>query len=166
MIKFPTLVGSCYSNLKVMLFGLPTVKLIPLALLLTYVATLPSVISVLVSPESPIGGPGWGKQDVFRMILFGCVLAPLLETAFHQWACLRILQKLRCRASVAILVSSAVFGLAHDYSIPYMATAFLGGVVLSTVFVIESKRNGHPFLATLTVHALRNWITTTYILLV
>ncbi|MFT4065172.1 hypothetical protein [Paraburkholderia sp.] len=40
----------------------------------------------------------------------------------------------------------------------------LVGVILATVFVIEDRRNGRPFIATVAVHVLRNGITTAVIL--
>jgi uncharacterized protein len=154
-----------YQTLRVRLFALSTIRLVIFALLMLFVATLPSVISVLLYPDFHIGGPGWGKDNVNRMILWGCVLAPLLETTVHQWACLRILEKFRVRALAGIFMSSLGFAVAHDYSVPYMLTAFLSGVILSTVFVVERKRNGSPFMTTLTVHALKNWIASAYLLL-
>jgi hypothetical protein len=42
---------------KDIVLALPTWKLIPLALLLTYVATLLSVVTVLVYPGYHLGGP-------------------------------------------------------------------------------------------------------------
>ncbi|MDR5753862.1 MULTISPECIES: CPBP family intramembrane glutamic endopeptidase [unclassified Caballeronia] len=152
-------------KLKMMLFALSTTRLIIFALLLLFVATLPSLALLLLNPDLQFGGPGWGADNVGRMILWGCVLAPLLETIVHQWACLRILEKLRVRASVAIVLSSLGFAAAHDYSVPYMLTAFFSGVVLSTVFVVERKKRGYPFLATLAVHALKNWIVSAHLLL-
>lgn len=47
---------------------MPTVKLILLALVLTYVATIPTIIYSIFHPEVKLGGPGWGKDDVVKML--------------------------------------------------------------------------------------------------
>lgn len=42
---------------------LPTVLLVPLALVLTYAATMPTVVYFSFHPEATLGGPaGWGKM--------------------------------------------------------------------------------------------------------
>jgi len=84
---------------------LPTIKLIPLALVFTYVASGPTIALAVFHPGMQLGGLAWGRKDLIRIIVLGCIVAPLL------------------------------------------------------VFAIEDARGGHPFLAPLAVHALRNWIT-------
>jgi membrane protease YdiL (CAAX protease family) len=148
-----------------MLFELSTSKLIALGLLMLFAATLPSAIAVALMPDYQLGGPDFSKQSPLRTIFLGCVIAPLLETLINQWACLRLLEKLRVNASVAILISSFVFAVLHYYSFAYMMTAFFSGVVLSTVFTIERCRRGHPFLATFATHAMKNWIASAFLLL-
>lgn len=154
-----------YQRLKSMLFELSTAKLMALGLLMLFAATLPSAIASALMPGYQLGGPGFSRQSPLRTILLGCVIAPLLETLINQWACLRLLEKFSVNASVAILISSFVFAVLHDYSFAYMVTAFFGGVVLSTVFTIERRRRGHPFLATLAIHAMKNWIASAFLLL-
>jgi uncharacterized protein len=147
-------------EIKGWLIRLPTTKLIALALLGTYLAALPMVLCApfLTSGQS-VGGPGFGKHDILRMVLMGCIAAPLIETALNQWGCLRLLKKLRCKTSIAISISALIFGLCHNYSAPYVIFGTLVGAILSTVFAIEDARKGHPFIATFAVHALRNGIT-------
>lgn len=140
------------------LTGLPTVKLVLLAFVCTYVAAIPTIAFAVFHPGTPFGGPGWGKSDLLRILLLGCLLAPLLETAITQWACIRLLEKLRFPTGMAIVVSAAFFASGHNYSTLYMCMTFLIGLVLASVFAIEDARDGHPFLATLAVHALRNWV--------
>ncbi|MGC2962606.1 CAAX prenyl protease-like protein [Paraburkholderia sp. GV068] len=108
--------GGKLQKLKAVLLELPTPLLIGLGLLLLFVATLPSVVSVLLYPDSQIGGPDWNKKQIWRVILWGCLLGPLLETAVHQWACLRVLEKFGVKAMLAIALSSFGFGVAHYYS--------------------------------------------------
>ena len=100
-----------------------------------------------------------GKHHIVKTIVFGCIAAPLIETVVNQWGCIRLLRKLRCRTGVAMGVSALIFGLGHNYSGPYIFYATLVGAILATVFVVEDARKGHPFIATLAVHALRNGIT-------
>lgn len=152
--------GIYLQKIKFWLLELPTVKLIALALVSTYAAALPVILYLLfVAPGQSLNGPHLGKHDVLKVIVMGCIAAPLIETAVMQWGCLRLLKKLRCRTGVAIGISALLFGLSHNYSSAYILFGVLVGAVLATVFVIEDARNGRPFLATWAVHLLRNGIT-------
>lgn len=152
--------GTYLRKTRSWLLGLPTAQLIALALVGTYVAAVPSILySLLLAPGQTIGGPDLGKHDVFKMLVVGCIAAPLIETAVHQWGCLWLLKKLRCKARIAIGISALLFGLSHNYSGTYILMGVLSGAVLAMVFVIEDTRNGRPFLATWAVHSLRNGIT-------
>jgi membrane protease YdiL (CAAX protease family) len=147
-------------EIKPWLFRLSTTKLIALALVSTYLAALPLFLCApfLMSGQS-LGGPDLGKHDILKMVLMGCIAAPLIETAINQWGCLRLLKKLRCKTGVAISISALIFGLGHSYSAPYVFFGTLVGAIFAMVFAIEDARKGHPFIATFAVHALRNGIT-------
>jgi hypothetical protein len=147
-----------FQRLVKWLIELPTTRLIPLAFVSTYVVSIPTIAFAVLHPGMLPGGPGWGKNDLIKMIVLGCILAPLLETAVMQWACIRLLKKLRLPTGMAIVFSAAFFGLGHSYSILYICMMFFVGLVLASVFAIEDARAGHPFLATLAVHTLRNWV--------
>ena len=148
------------ARLKSWLFALPTAKLIFLALLATYLGTIPTIVYSLFNPDAFFGGPHWGKHRIVSMILFACIVAPLAETAINQWGCLRLLEKLKCRRDVAVVISAVLFGLGHNYSGSYIVFAFFAGLALAGVFVIEDARGGRPFLVTAAVHAMRNGIST------
>jgi uncharacterized protein len=153
-------------SIKNWLTQLPTIKLVPLALVFTYLATVPAIAVAILHPGTQLAGPDWGKHDLVKMIVLGCILAPLIETALMQWGCMRLLGKLRVKTRVAIVVSAALFGLSHSYNMSYVMTTFLVGVVLASVFAIEDARGGRPFLATLAVHALRNGMSAAFVLFV
>jgi membrane protease YdiL (CAAX protease family) len=150
----------CRQEIERWLFGLSTTKLIALALMSTYLAVLPLLLCApFLNSGQSLGGPDLGKHDTLRMVLMGCIAAPLIETAINQWGCLRLLQKLRCKTGVAISISALIFGLSHSYSAEYVFLGTLVGAILAMVFAIEDAREGHPFIATFAVHALRNGIT-------
>ncbi|WP_233828588.1 CPBP family intramembrane glutamic endopeptidase [Paraburkholderia sp. ZP32-5] len=152
-------------KLKRWLFELPTIKLIVLAWVSSYVVALPPVLYAnFVTSTQSFGGPDMGKHAIVKMIVFGCIVAPLIETTINQWACLRLLKRFRCATGIAIGISALIFGLGHYYSAAYVVMATLIGAILATVFVIEDTRNGHPFIATLAVHVLRNGATTLLVL--
>jgi membrane protease YdiL (CAAX protease family) len=154
-------------KIKCWLFALPTGKLIALGLIGSYAAAFPLLLAgFFMKSGQSLPGPNLGKHDVTKMIVLGCIAAPLIETAVNQWGCLRLLKKLRCKTGIAIGISALLFGLGHNYSGPYVIFGILAGVVLATVFVIEDARNGRPFLATLAVHVLRNGITAVIMLFV
>jgi hypothetical protein len=137
-----------------------------IALLLTYAAAAPVLLAALTMSDLQLGGPGFEKRGLGSMILFGCLIAPMLETAVNQWACIRLLNRFGCRTAIAIVISALLFGLGHSYSVVYILMTFTIGLVLAATFVIEDRRGGSPFLVTMTVHAMRNGITTLYYVLV
>lgn len=155
------ILGTSRQKMTFWLLELPTAKLILLAWIGTYATVLPVLLySFILESGKNVGGPNMGKHDIVKMIVLGCVAAPLIETAVNQWLCLRILKKLRCRAGVAIAISALLFGVAHNYSGASILFASFAGAILATVFVIEDARDGRPFLATWAVHLLRNATST------
>jgi hypothetical protein len=152
--------GVCMEEIKRWIFKLSTAKLIAFALMSTYLAVLPLLLyAPFAPPGQAVVGPDLGKHDVLKMILMGCIAAPLIETVIIQWGCIRLLKKLHCKTGLAICISALIFGLGHSYSASYVFLGVLVGAILATVFVIEDARKGRPFLATLAVHVLRNGIT-------
>lgn len=151
----------CVQESKRWLFRLSTTELVALALVSSYLVTLPLLLCapLFITGQLP-GGPDLGKHAVLKIILLGCIAAPIVETAINQWGCLRLLKRLGCRTGVANCISALIFGLCHSYSTPYVLLGILVGAILATVFAIEDARKGHPFLATVAVHALRNGIAT------
>jgi len=141
---------------------LPSLPLMLVALLLTYVATAPALVLALAKSDLSIGGPEFVKHGLGPMILIGCLIAPVLETAVNQWACIRLLNRFGCGTATAIVVSALFFGLGHTYSLAYVLVTFNIGLVLAATFVIEDRRGGSPFLVTMAVHAMRNGMTTVY----
>jgi uncharacterized protein len=132
------------------------------ALLLTYVATAPLVVLVLAIPNLSVGGPEFARHGLGAMIVVACLIAPILETAVNQWACIRLLNRFGCGTATAIIISALLFGLGHTYSLAYVLVTFNIGLVLAATFVIEDRRGGRPFLVTMAVHAMRNGMTTLY----
>ncbi|WP_087686502.1 CPBP family intramembrane glutamic endopeptidase [Pandoraea sp. PE-S2R-1] len=143
---------------------LPSVPLMFVALLLTYTAAIPVILVTLAMPELSLAGPGLGNRGAGAMILLGCLIAPLLETAVFQWACIRLLNRFKCPTGITIAISATLFALAHTYSAVYVLMTFVVGLVLAATFVIEDQRGGRPFLVTMAVHMMRNAITTVYFL--
>lgn len=151
---------ACMQETQCWIVKLSTAKLIAFALMSTYLAVLPLLLyAPFAPPGQTLGGPDLGKHDFLKMVLMGCIAAPLIETVIIQWGCLRLLKKLHCKTGLAICISALIFGLGHSYSVPYVFLGILVGAILATVFVIEDARKGHPFIATLAVHVLRNGIT-------
>lgn len=143
---------------------LPSIPLAFLALVLSYTAAIPIIVIALVRPDISFDGPNLGSRGLVAMILLGCLIAPIIETAIFQWACIRLLDKFGFSTGYTIVISAVLFGSAHTYSPPYMVMTFVVGLVLGATFVIEDRRGGRPFLVTMAVHMMRNAVTAVYFL--
>ncbi|TDV19397.1 CPBP family glutamic-type intramembrane protease [Paraburkholderia caballeronis] len=153
-------------SLKARANALAPLPLMAVALLLTYATVIPASLVALVDPHFAAGGPQLEKKGIAAMLLVGVIVAPLVETALTQWACIRLLRRFGCRAGVAMFASAALFGIAHTYSLFYMLMMAWVGLVLAAVFVIEDERGGRPFVLTASVHAMHNGIAALYFIFV
>lgn len=89
----------------------------------------------------------------------GSFVAPLVETFLFQYLPIEILKKKLSRGYLLIF-SSALFGLSHFYSIPYMLKTFLIGLVLAASYVFWIQQKPHKFIITVSFHSLFNSIIT------
>ena len=89
----------------------------------------------------------------------GSFVAPLVETFLFQYLPIEILKKKLSRGYLLIF-SSALFGLSHFYSIPYMLKTFFIGLVLAASYIFWIQQKPHKFIITVAIHSLFNSIVT------
>ena len=87
------------------------------------------------------------------------VFAPILETFLLQWLPFKILQRFsatRRRYGMYMMVSAAIFGILHWYSIQYILFAYVLGLLFAYIFVFYCKQGKRAFWTVTLVHGLRN----------
>ena len=156
-------------SFKDTLFGLglntPPWLMVPLALLASLLLPMPlDYVANLFFPHQKMGGPGLASHGIVPAMIVACLIAPLVETAFHQWGCITLLRKkLGVSPSAAIVLSAALFASMHFYSWKYVLTTFPVGLVLGYVFVVEQMRRGRALWMVALIHSLRNAISVVYL---
>ncbi|MET3818131.1 hypothetical protein ACVK00_005394 [Burkholderia sp. PvR073] len=111
-----------------------------------------------LSSDTLVGSsPDLMKRDLATRLFVGSVVAPLVETFVFQWLPIRLICRVfKTSASLAVCVSTLMFGATHGYSVLYVAIALWGGFIFATVFVLRDHSGGHPFLIVAGAHAARN----------
>ncbi|MGZ2743138.1 CPBP family glutamic-type intramembrane protease [Burkholderia stagnalis] len=90
-------------------------------------------------------------------LLVGSLAVPMVETFLFQWLPIRLIRRtFKASISLAIGVSTLLFGAAHGYSFLYVAVALWGGFIFATVFVLRDYPGGRPFVVVAGAHAARN----------
>lgn len=87
------------------------------------------------------------------------LVAPFFETFLFQRLPFNLMQNwslTKNKYGLYILVSSAIFGLCHDYSLQYMIITFAGGLVLAYTYFFYCKTPNVAFWTTVLIHGLRN----------
>jgi hypothetical protein len=87
------------------------------------------IIMLLVRLTGEIGGPSALYEiNKYVSLLFGTVIAPIIETLIFQFGIINLTRKssyIREHIGLQIFISAAVFGIFHWYSVTYMFVGFL-----------------------------------------
>lgn len=130
-----------------------------------------SGLAILLFGEEVLGGPNPLEEESGVVIFIGAVLiAPWLETLIFQFGIIElfllIFKKFDRVRLVAVLVSGAVFGIAHNYDSFYMVFASCLGFYLGLIYLFfrtESRKRAYQMVAM--VHMFRNLLVFLFIVL-
>lgn len=107
------------------------------------------IIMLLVRLTGEIGGPSALYEiNKYVSLLFGTVIAPIIETLIFQFGIINLTRKssyIREHIGLQIFISAAVFGIFHWYSVTYMFVGFLGGLILAYSYIIFEYKKLNPF---------------------
>ncbi|WP_431357019.1 CPBP family glutamic-type intramembrane protease [Paraclostridium benzoelyticum] len=93
----------------------------------------------------------------------GSLIIPFIETFIFQYLAIgiiRFIKKIKDNNCLIIIISAIAFSLSHYYNVLYIFYSFIMGIFLAYTYILYGKKNYHPFLMVMTIHALRNTITT------
>lgn len=105
-----------------------------------------------------IGGMDFSSpgEEFFIAVLF----APLFETLLFQALPIYLILKHLKSAVLAIIFSTLLFTLQHNYSWIYMIVVFPSGIIYASyyIYIFKRKGNGFAFLLICSVHAIYNLV--------
>jgi membrane protease YdiL (CAAX protease family) len=87
------------------------------------------------------------------------LVSPALETLIFQVCIIRLcLLFIKGSKAWPIVISALIFGLAHNYSAPYIAAGTLAGMIFGTIYMVSSLTKRDGFLPVYITHCLFNSI--------
>ncbi len=99
-------------------------------------------------------GPSFeSKTELFWVVV---VVAPLVETFIFQLSIFYLMSLLTKNKMIALLVSALLFGLSHSYSLLYIFSGLMGGLLLGYAYIIFQVRKKYPFWSVSVIHSLNN----------
>ena len=131
---------------------------VPIGWLASFVVVLPYVVILELFPGlQNTAGPDLASKGLVERVIVACLVAPLFETAVHQWGPHHLFHvHWKLPLPWVLLLSAAFFGAAHFYSFGYIIFAFLIGLVLAYAFAVKHGSKHNPFWLVFWIHALRN----------
>lgn len=143
------------------LYSLSEKKYIVFMLLLSYIIYIPLIPFF---QNYDIGGTQFLINASFiGKLINGSLIIPFIETFIFQYLAIgiiRSIKKIKDNNCLIIIISAIAFSLSHYYNVLYIFYSFIMGIFLAYTYILYEKKNYHPFLMVMAIHALRNTITT------
>ena len=127
------------------------------------------IIPFIVGLIGAIASPFTSQMDSeinYRYTFLVIVIAPIVETYLFQRLPIEFFKKRIKSVWIVILISAALFGIAHMQSLFVILQSFVAGVVLAVAYLVYRKNHSikEAFWVTAIIHSLKN--LSTFILLI
>ena len=118
------------------------------------------VISSLLSFTFSSGAANIYKFDsIYEEFFIVVLMAPIIETILFQHLVLKIsMNHISKNKWIAIFVSAFLFGISHNYSIPYICKAFITGILYAGLYFLSVLKKKNPIIVVSITHAAYNFI--------
>ncbi len=114
------------------------------------------LFSIVLFPESTEGPKFDSSKADFLLVV---ILAPIIETLILQsWLIKKILKNTNNSKLAAFMVSAIVFGLLHNYSVPYIMKGTLAGMIYALLYLTIANKKRDPLPYVVLTHSLNNLI--------
>lgn len=124
------------------LIKLPAYYLIPLLLL----AQLIVIFILSLAGFEGTEAAGFKEMAAWKLVILGCIAAPLVETLALQLAPIEIILYFNGKLKIlAFAVSAILFGLSHNYSFDYIALGMVMGFFYSLCYMICRDKKGRKY---------------------
>jgi hypothetical protein len=109
--------------------------------------------------ESPVAHKALAEYTRMAQLVGGSFLAPLLETLLVQVVGIFIFRKIfHANWILSCIAVGCIFGALHGYGGWALLKLSLTGVLVTAVYVIETRKRGKPILMTFATHSIYNTI--------
>lgn len=117
---------------------------------------LESLFSSFLNTFFQLNSSGLNFESKTELFIVVVVVAPLIETFIFQFL-IFYLMSLLTKNKIAILLTSALlFGLSHSYSLLYILSGCMGGLLLGYAYLIFQVRKKYSFWTVSVIHSLNN----------
>jgi membrane protease YdiL (CAAX protease family) len=114
------------------------------------------LFSIVLFPESTEGPKFDSSKADFLLVV---ILAPIIETLVIQsWLIKKVLKNTNNSKLAAFIVSATVFGLLHNYSVPYILKGTLAGMIYALLYLTTANKKRDPLPYVVLTHSLNNLI--------
>lgn len=149
-------------NIKSILKQISSLSLLPYVVVFTVLSFLVSfllnVVIYLIGIETEhVLTPSLKHSGIFKIILMGVFLAPIIETFIFQKLLFDFLSD-KIKVRFIILISALCFGFSHFYDLVYVINTFFIGIIFAIAYTLWKKRNITPFWIVVIIHLLHNLI--------
>lgn len=98
------------------------------------------------------------KESKLYFFYSACIEAPLYETLVYQFLFYKIFNKYFTVGKCWLIISSALFGLAHFYSLNYITMTFFLGILLNLFYIYYMKKYNPKtaYWSVVAIHFLNN----------
>lgn len=88
------------------------------------------------------------------------IIGPVIETILFHFLLMELLllifKKATYRFLIVVVISSLIFSFTHQLQIHFLVMSFIGGVILSSSYIIAKIKNMIPVVVVFFIHALAN----------
>jgi len=101
--------------------------------------------------------PMKGMSQNFKVLVI-LVISPIVETLLFQWLPISAVAyfKVTNRNWLKMIVSSLLFASIHYYSVLYLVMAFIGGLIMSFLYIYTEQKHKIPVIYVAFLHFLYN----------
>ncbi len=127
---------------------------IKLGIICFFIEILNSLIFAFVFPDVK----GGEFVNIYEEIIVAGLVAPLVETYFIQHLVIQnVLKYSKGNSLLAWILSAIVFGLAHTYSVVYVAKTFVSGLIFGILYLTLAESTNKAFLYVAATHSAFNF---------
>lgn len=140
-----------------------------IAFICIFKAFLSSAISLIAQyflPKSSFNNASLEGFESYELFLIVVVLAPLIETFLFQYLVIELILwafsylKIEYGEIVALIISTILFCITHNFSYFYLFNSFISGFIYSITYIIaKNKKDMNPFWTVFIIHSFSNLTT-------
>lgn len=125
---------------------------------------LNTMLLLLIFGSDPHANDSSFGMSMQKQLIYGLILAPIIETLLLQALIIEICRKLIKSTPIILLISTIVFASTHLYSFYYFIAVLVPGLLLALLYFIEREKHGSwsAILKTSILHSLFNAFAITW----